>query len=91
MSAQDEEPLEEGEIVRHGLGQDPVSDADPAIGLGKLEVVELVRGNVDARQVADPDRHVLEPLQPGAGVDDVASVNFALGRDVGVSVHEHRD
>jgi hypothetical protein len=63
-SSQDEEPLEPREIVRWNPGNDVVGDPDPAVGLGE-EVVELVRRDVDPGQAADPDRHVVEPFQPG--------------------------
>src|SRR5262245_23295762 len=52
---QDEEPLEQREVVRRGLGDDPISNAEPAVDLGELEVVELIRGDVDAGQAAEAD------------------------------------
>src|ERR671916_285139 len=59
-----------------------------AIFFDHPEVVQAERRDVDRRQLAEQDRHLLRHLQPRAGIDHDPPVHLLEGGEMSMTVHE---
>ncbi len=79
---QRDDPLEPRQLALRGLRPLDVRDDDPAILGMDAEVVQPEGRVVDRRHIAEPDRHAVQDLEPGAEIGNHPAIGLALEEGV---------